>query len=91
MSDSNNFFEDIQEDADIEKGGDSLGGQLILPTDIYLGVIKAAFGGKSSGGARSVTIHFQTESGKDMKETIYVTSGDAKGNKHYYERDGKKF
>lgn len=74
---------------DLEQQGDRLGGGGPLDTDAYPATIKLAFIGESSGGARSVTIHADA-GGREFRETLYVTSGREKGQKEYYERDGKK-
>jgi hypothetical protein len=53
--------------------------------------IRLAYLGDYDSGAKYFTIEFEKENGQrdNIRETI--TSGDAKGNKAYYEKDGKKF
>ena len=47
--------------------------------------------GKSQRGAQSVTVHFrQADGNMTHRETFYVTSGEQKGCKPYYLKDGKK-
>ena len=85
--DSINQAGSVQE---VEK--DSLGGGgFTLDTGLYNFIIESAFLGKSAGGAASVTLNFKDSNDNKLKEVIYVTSGDAKGNKTTYERDGKQF
>jgi len=63
-----------------------------LPSDIYLLTIKHAFAKKSKGGAMGIELALVTPEDREIKITEYITSGDAKGNKTYYEKekDGKK-
>lgn len=57
-----------------------------LASDIYNCIIKYAYAHKSKGGAMGVTVVLTTPEGREIKETQYITSGDAKGNKTYYEK-----
>jgi len=50
-----------------------------LETGIYPAKVTMAYTGKSSGGAATVTIHLKTPK-RELRETVYVSSGDAKGN-----------
>jgi len=55
-----------------EQKQDRLGGFQIFDTDIYPATIKAAYAGKSAGGAQSVTLVAQLPTG-EYSETLYVT------------------
>lgn len=74
----------------IETDSDRLGGSFIWDSAAYLVTILAAYAGKSKGGAGSMNFEVQGPDGRKFKFTEWVTSGDAKGNKPYYEKDGKK-
>lgn len=74
----------------IEGDSDRLGGSFIWDSAAYLVTILAAYAGKSAGGAGSMNFEVQGPDGRKFKFTEWVTSGDAKGNKPYYEKDGKK-
>lgn len=74
----------------IETDSDRLGGSFIWDGGAYLVTILAAYAGKSKSGAGSMNFEVQDEKGRKFKFTEWVTSGDAKGNKPYYEKDGKK-
>jgi hypothetical protein len=50
---------------------------------LYESKVNMAYLGKSSGGALSLTIWLET-AGREVRNTIYVTSGDAKGNSKTY-------
>jgi hypothetical protein len=58
----------------LEETQDRLGGFAPLETDIYTGVIKVAYAGKSAGGAQSVTLLISMPGGKEYRETQYVTN-----------------
>lgn len=74
----------------IETDSDRLGGSFVWDGGAYLVTILAAYAGKAKSGARSMNFEVQDATGRKHKFTEYVTTGDAKGNKPYYERDGKK-
>lgn len=74
----------------MEKTEDRLGGgRQVFESDIYTGQIKMLYALESSGGAKGVFLELDID-GKSYTETIYITSGTAKGQKNYYEKDGKK-
>ena len=58
----------------LEESQDRLGGFAPLETDIYTGVVKAFYAGKSAGGAQSVSIILAVPGGKEYRETFYVTN-----------------
>lgn len=86
-----NMFADLKTDNTVEEEVDSVGGGY-SPVDsgAYTLTIKQAYGGAAASGAKNLTITAQTEDGKEIRQTIYLTSGTAKGAKNYYERDGKR-
>jgi len=67
----------------IQQQGDSLGG-FILDSDAYEFAIDMAYVDESQGGATSVNFLFKGKNGQSLRQTIYVTSGKAKGQKHTY-------
>jgi len=84
----------LKVDSNIEKTNtDSLGGGFTKPTGLYGCVVDVAYLNKSRGGALGLNLHLRVASDKSIiRETLWVTSGDAKGNKYYYEnKDGKRF
>ena len=80
----------LKMDNDVEKATDSLGSGGVLDTDIYKATIQTIYLGKSKGGAMSATIIAKLAD-REFKSTQWITSGDAKGNKPFYERNGKKY
>jgi hypothetical protein len=80
--------------ADVEQGNpDSLGGGYTKKTGLYPCTIDMASMDKSKGGALSLNLHLKVASDQSIiRQTLWVTSGDAKGNKNYYvNQNGKKF
>lgn len=63
-----------------------------LASDIYNLIIKHAYVTKAKSGAMAVNLLLTTQEDREIKMTEYITSGDSKGNKTYYEKekDGKK-
>jgi len=79
---------------DVEKGNtDTLGGGFTKPTGLTPCTIDMAYLGKSKGGAMSLNLHLKLATDKTViRQTLWVTSGDAKGNKNFYvNQAGKKF
>ena len=59
------------------------GGSYLLDSDIYDMTIDTAWVGKSTGGAMNVNLVLKSGN-KTLRSTIYITSGNAKGNKTTY-------
>lgn len=61
-----------------------------VETDAYDATIKQAYVDYSKGGAMSVNLELMTSTGSLIRNTQWVTSGNAKGNKNYYtDKNGK--
>jgi hypothetical protein len=78
---------EIQEDKDV------LGGSKFQPWDsnAYDTVISLAYVDESKGGALSVNFTFNTPEGKELRQSIYITSGKDKGQLNYYtDKEGNK-
>jgi len=78
-------------DATITKEADTLGGGY-KPVDsgIYDLQVKLAYLKPAASGALGLALEFVTSEGSTIRETVYMTSGTAKGGKNYYEKNGKK-
>lgn len=70
----------------LEETQDRLGGFQAYETDIYTGVIKAAYAGQSSGGAKSVTVLVDL-GGKEYRETEWIT--DKEGKNYFLNKNDK--
>lgn len=78
MSNLNN----LKSPANVKKETDSIG-SFILDSAIYPMDVDLAFIGKSKGGAMSLTLHM-SNGNKSLKTTLWITSGNEKGNKTTY-------
>lgn len=80
-------------DTSIQAETDSVGGGGVLDSSIYHSNITLAYLNKSAGGALALNIHFKTAEGREGRQQLWMTSGDAKGNKNFYEdkQGNKKF
>ena len=76
-------------EAEVDYVGSSNSG--ILESGLYPCFVKVAYLGESSGGAITLNIHLNLEANnREFKTLVYLTSGKAKGQKKYFEKDGKK-
>lgn len=78
-----NAFANLNEADNVKAEKDVLGGGGPMESGLYPATITMAYAGKSEGGAASLTVHCKTENG-ELRETLWVSSGDAKGNKTTY-------
>lgn len=82
------LFDNLKSDG-LEKTEDRVGGGFsVFDTDIYSGKLKAAYAGKSSGGAQSITLLFAPQGQREYRETVYITK---KTGENFYVKDGKKY
>lgn len=81
----------IVTDEEIKTETDSVGGGGVLESGLYPMEITMAYLGKADSGADSITVHLKTKEGRETRQTLWITSGDAKGNKNFYEKDGERF
>lgn len=80
-----NAFAALKTHDDVEEEKDILGGGFQpFDSDVYDFTIKQAYFGESSGGAISVSLELETDEGRTLRKTEYVTSGTAKGQKNFY-------
>jgi hypothetical protein len=71
----------------VEKAEDRVGGYSPLTTGIYDAVIKTAYAGKSSAGARNITLVLDIK-GQEYRETIYISN--KKGENFYPDKQDPK-
>jgi hypothetical protein len=75
----------------VEKDTDTLGSRGPWESGLYPLKISMAYVKKSDGGATAVVLHMKDANDKELRQTLWVMSGNAKGNKNYYEtKDGAK-
>lgn len=83
------LFSNLTDTANLEKTTDRVGGGFEpFPSDVYTGKIKLAYVGKSSSSeARNITLIVDV-AGKELRETIYITTG--KGENFYVDKSDQK-
>ena len=67
------------------------GGGFAWESGVYDATIKMVYLNQAASEAQSFNIILENSEGKELRETFWVRSGKAKGNKVYYEKDGKQF
>lgn len=73
----------------LEKAGDVLGGGYApIPSAVYDGTIELAYAGESTKGAQFIAVHFKTDDGKEVRETIYITN--RQGENFYKDKEDPK-
>jgi len=79
-------------DETIEEEKDTLGGgSKVLDSGLYRMNIDTAYLDTSKGGALGLYLTFKGDSGEILDQTLWMTSGTAKGTKNFYvTKDGKK-
>ena len=80
----------LTSDASIANEKDSVGGGGVLDSGLYPATVTLAYVQKSEGGALGLVLHAKTNQGRDIRQTLWMTSGTAKGCKNYYEKEGVK-
>jgi len=86
----------LEIDTDVETTNEDTlgGGGFIRDSGLYPMSVDVAYLDKSTGGALSLNLHLRVIDGDNrlVKETLYLTSGDTKGNKNFYinKKTGKK-
>ena len=81
----------LTSDASIAPERDSVGGGGVLESGLYNSTISLAYLTKSAGGAVGLVLQAKTDKGRDLRQTLWMTSGTAKGGNNYYvDKDGQK-
>lgn len=80
----------LSTDSSIADEKDSVGNGGPLDSGLYLTTIAMAYLTKAASGALGMVLTLKTETGKEIRQTLWMTSGTAKGCKNYYEKDGEK-
>ena len=85
------LLKNLTTSADIKSDKDSVGGgNGPLDSALYKATVTMAHVSKSAGGALGMVLSMKTEDNQEFRQTLWMSSGDAKGNKNYYEKDGEK-
>jgi hypothetical protein len=78
-------------DETINNEKDTVGGGGVLDSALYPATIDIAYLEKKQSGALFLNVHLKTDDGRMHREGLCIASGDAKGNKSYYEKNGQRF
>lgn len=85
------LLKNLATDASIADEKDSIGGGRVLESGLYPATINLAYVTTSQGGATGLVLHAKTEDGRNIQQTLWMTSGAAKGATNTYtDKDGKK-
>lgn len=85
------MFANLATDATIANEKDSVGGgSKVLESGLYKATVAMAHATQSAGGAMGLVLTLKTEDKQELRQTLWMTSGTAKGCKNYYEKDGQR-
>lgn len=85
------LLKNLTSDSSITAEKDSVGGgSRVLDSGLILGTITLAYVTTSQGGAMGLVLGLKADAG-EVRPTLWMTSGTAKGCKNFYEKDGEKF
>lgn len=80
-----NMLANLTTDATIATEKDSIGGSRPLDSGLYGCTVSMAYINKSAGGAMGLVLTLKTAEGNEVRQTLWMTSGTAKGCKNFYE------
>lgn len=84
------IFGNLKTDEKIEDNKDTLGGGGVVDSGVYDCVIELAYIDYARSKAMSLNLHVKTAEGRFIRQTLWMTSGEAKGCKPYYtDKQGK--
>ena len=85
------LLSNLKSDDSIAQERDSVGGGGLLDAGLYMSKVVLAYLTKSAGGAVGLVLNAKTEAGREIRQTLWITSGTAKGGTNYYtDKDGAK-
>jgi hypothetical protein len=85
------LLKNLKTDDSIANEKDSVGNSGPLESGLYMAKVALAYLTKSKGGALGLVLNANTDAGREIRSTIYVTSGTEKGGQNFYtDKDGAK-
>jgi hypothetical protein len=85
------MLKQLSSDESISNEKDSVGFNGPLDSAIYKSSISLAYLQKSDGGALGLVLNAKTADGREIRQTLWMTSGTAKGCKNFYvDKEGAK-
>lgn len=86
-----NMLSKLTTDAAIDTEKDSIGGGGTVESGVYKLKINTAYLKTSDGGALALVVDATTSDGREIRQTLWMTSGTAKGGNNYYvDKSGNK-
>lgn len=74
----------LKSDASIANEKDSVGGTTPLESGLYPSSVSMAYLNKAASGALGLVISLKTAENKEVRQTFWMTAGQAKGGNNYY-------
>src|SRR5271170_5746677 len=84
------LLKNLSTDDSIFNEKDSVGNGGPVESGLYPATISLAYVTKAASEALGLVLVAKTASGRDVKQTLWMSSGKEKGGKNYYEKDGQK-
>ena len=85
------LLNNLKTDNTIAEEKDSVGSGGTLESGLHNVVISMAYLTKSAGGAVGLVLNMKTDGGRDIRQTLWMTSGTAKGGANFYtDKNGEK-
>lgn len=85
------LLKSLTSDASIAGERDSVGNGGPLDSGLYPAKIALAYLTKSQGGAVGLVLNLKADNGRDIRSTLWITSGTAKGGNNFYiDKEGAK-
>jgi len=85
------LLKNLTTDETIANERDSVGSGGVLESGLYAAKVALAYLTKAGSGAVGLVLHLKTEIGREIRQTVYMTSGTAKGGTNFYiDKEGQK-
>ncbi len=85
------LLNNLKTDNTIAEDKDSVGSGGTLESGLHNVTISMAYLTKSAGGAVGLVLNMKTDGGRDIRQTLWMTAGTAKGGNNFYtDKDGAK-
>lgn len=85
------LLKNLTTDSNIANEKDSVGGNAPLESGMYLATVATAYINKASSGALGLVLNMKTADNREIRQTLWMTAGTAKGGNNYYtDKSGDK-
>ena len=87
-----NMLSALATDNSIQSEKDSVGASFgPVDSGLYNSTVMLAYLKTAASGALALELELKSDAGQIIRQTLWMTSGTAKGGKNYYEKDGEKY